>query len=141
MSSEWDWKRVDNVPRHLFASLERTALPDAPGVYAFYRDGDRVYVGKATRQTVQDRVWKCHRGRGKSMGNSALRRNVAEMLGIASARAIKTGAHAISDDEVQRVNSWLDACELACVALDSAASATAVEDALKAEFMPPLTKQ
>lgn len=141
MSSKWDWKRVDDLPRHPFASLERAALPDAPGVYAFYRDGKRMYVGKATRQTVRDRVWKCHRGRGKSMGNSAFRRNVAEMLGIASARAIKKGAHAISDDEVQRVNGWLDACELACVALSSAASATAVEDALKAEFMPPLTKQ
>jgi len=48
-----------------------------------------VYVGKA--KSLSSRLGKAHPGRGVSMTNSALRRNVAEHLGIAAANDIKTG--------------------------------------------------
>ena len=135
------WARVHELPRRPFSKLSRLDLPQTPGVYALYRHGKPVYVGKATRQSLRNRVWKSHRGRGKSMSNSALRRNVAESLGIASASAIKSGAHPIEDDELRRVNDWLDGCEIVWIALDTPEAATALEDALKAENLPPLTKQ
>jgi excinuclease UvrABC nuclease subunit len=136
-----NWTAVDALPRRPFDELLRGELPAAPGVYAFYRDGRAVYVGKATKQTLRDRVWKCHRGRGKSMGNSALRRNVAENLGIASSSAIKSGAHQITDEEVERVNAWVGQLEITWITAATPAAATRMEDALKIEARPHLTKQ
>ena len=55
------------------ATLTVGDLPVDPGVYALYRDGDRKYVGKA--DSLRDRVWKNHSGRGQLMTTSAMRRN------------------------------------------------------------------
>lgn len=69
---------MDSEPRRGFGGLCRDDVPQAPGVYALYRDGRRVYVGKAA--DLCDRVWGNHSRRGQSLGASALRRNVAEMI-------------------------------------------------------------
>lgn len=41
------WRRMSAQPGHDVAGLDITRLPSAPGVYAFYRDGKPVYVGRA----------------------------------------------------------------------------------------------
>ena len=61
------------------ATLTAGDLPVGPGVYALYGDGDRMYIGKA--DSLRDRVWKNHSGRGQLMTTSAMRRNIAEHLG------------------------------------------------------------
>jgi excinuclease UvrABC nuclease subunit len=38
------------------ATLEKAEIPEKPGVYAHYRDGVRMYVGKA--DCLQNRIWK-----------------------------------------------------------------------------------
>jgi len=62
------------------ASLRSSDIPESPGVCALYRDDSRMYVGKA--DCLRDRIWKNHSGRGAVMTGSAMRRNVAEHLGI-----------------------------------------------------------
>lgn len=120
-------------------TIQKADLPTIPGVYALYRDGAPMYVGKAT--SLQDRVWKNHSGRGLGMGSSAMRRNVAEHLGIAEAKDIKSGTHRITAEEAARVRAWLDDCEIAwCECLDIA-TAEELESEMKAEYRPPLTKR
>lgn len=124
-------------PRHPLTELGGGSLPALPGVYALWRDDAPVYVGKA--KSLVSRLGKAHRGRGVSMTNSALRRNVAEYLGIATANDIKTG-RPVTRAEADRVNAWLDGCLASWLTVDSEDAALRLEDAFKREWLPPLTK-
>ena len=121
------------------AALQVAAIPESPGVYALYRDGGHMYVGKA--DCLRDRVWKNHSGRGAVMTSSAMRRNIAEHLGIAAAADIKARRYHPTPDEVRAVRTWLDGCEIAWIECDTKAAAKAFEDDFKAEYRPPLTKR
>src|SRR5271165_5554937 len=105
------WARMHRRKRVGMAALTKAGIPTSPGVYALYREGRPMYVGKA--KCLQDRVCKNHSGRGRGMGTSAMRRNVAEHLGIAKAADIKERRHRITPDEARRVRDWLDGCEIA----------------------------
>jgi len=74
------------------------------------------------------------------MGDSALRRNVAERLRIAKANDIKKKLHRITDKEEGRVRDWLDGCEITWRECADHAAAEDLETAMKAEYKPPLTK-
>lgn len=93
-----------------------------------------MYVGKAG--CLRDRVWGNHSGRGASLTSSALRRNVAEHLGISTAKAIKKREHRPTPEEVARVREWVDGCEVTWHAIETKPAAVALETALKAEWMP-----
>jgi hypothetical protein len=120
------------------STLTKVDIPTSAGVYALYRRGQPIYVGKAT--SLQTRVWKNHSGRGRGMGTSVLRRNVAERLGIAAANDIKGGAYRPTAEETARVRRWLEGCEIAWRECESEASAKLIEAEMKAEYLPPLTK-
>jgi hypothetical protein len=124
--------------RRALASLRKEDISTSAGVYALYRRDKRMYVGKA--KCLQERVWKSHSGRGLAMSNSALRRNVAELLGIAEAKDIKEGRHRITPTEAKRVGDSLDGCEIAWRECTSEDAAKTLEIAMKAEYLPPLTK-
>jgi hypothetical protein len=125
-------------PRKRLAELRSSALPTSAGVYALWRGSEPMYIGKA--KSLSSRLGKAHRGRGVSMTNSALRRNVAEHLGIAAANDIKTG-RPVARPEADQVNAWLDDCEASWLVADDEAAALALEEAFKREWLPPLTKQ
>lgn len=130
---------MDAQARRTMSALRREDLPTDPGVYSVYRDGVRQYVGKAG--CLRDRVWKNHSARGASMTNSAMRRNVAEHLGIATAADIKARRHQTSVADAQRVRAWLESCEIAWQTCADESAAVALEAALKTEHRPPLTKR
>lgn len=121
------------------SSLEKEDIPLDPGVYALYRSGKPMYVGKA--KSLQGRIWKNHSGRGLGMGTSAMRRNVAEHLGIATANDIKKELYRVGAEEAGRVRAWLDRCEIAWRKCPTEAAAVKLEKAMKAEYLPPLTKR
>lgn len=121
------------------ATLRAADIPESAGVYALYRAGKRIYVGKA--DCLRDRVWKSHSGRGAVMTKSALRRNVAEFLGIATAADIKTRRYQPSPEEVAVVREWLDGCDVAWVECETKRAAKTLEDDMKDECKPPLTKR
>lgn len=75
------------------------------------------------------------------MGTSAMRRNVAEHLGIATANEIKEGRYRVSAEEAGRVRAWLDRCEIAWRECATEAAAVALETAIKKEHLPALTKR
>jgi hypothetical protein len=119
--------------------LRKDVIPMSAGVYALYRGDKPQYIGKA--KCLQSRVWKNHGGRGLGMETSAMRRNVAERLGIAEAKDIKAGRHRITAKEAARVRAWLDGCEMTWRECSDEAAAKALETAMKREYLPPLTKR
>jgi excinuclease UvrABC nuclease subunit len=130
---------MDARLRRGLETLTRGDVPTSSGVYALYRDGEAQYVGKAS--SLLTRFWGKHMGRGVSMTGSALRRNVAELLGIASAGDIKARRYLPTADDAARVVAWIRACEVAWVETPTPAEALDLEDAMKAEKLPPLTKR
>jgi len=108
-------------------------------VYAWYREGDAVYVGKA--DSLQNRLWKNHLGRGRVLTGSAFRRNVAEELGISTAGSIKSRDYQLDAAELASVRSYIMECEVAWLATDTPAAARDVETRIKREWTPPLTRR
>lgn len=133
------WTRMDRQPRCSMSELTASQIPLAAGVYALYREGQRIYVGKA--KSLRQRVWRNHSGRGRSMGTSAMRRNVAQHLGFGVANDIKLGLVRLTAQQAATVRAWLDDCNIAWIQCENEAVALLLEARLKDEFMPPLTKQ
>lgn len=133
------WADMDAAPRADPRTLTAAHVPDAPGVYAWYRDGQRMYVGKA--DVLRKRVRGDHLGESKAVSNSAFRRNVAEHLGFGRAADIKKRAVALTDDQLAAMRTWILGCEVAWLTCASKADAIDLETQLKAEHKPPLTKR
>jgi excinuclease UvrABC nuclease subunit len=130
------WALMDKANRAPAGELQRSDIPTSPGVYALYRGGERMYVGKAT--SLQARVGGQHGGKGASMTNSALRRNVCQLLGIASAADIKARRYLTTRADADRVTEWLSGCTFAWIECATPADALALETRMRAEFKPPL---
>jgi hypothetical protein len=133
------WDRMDAQPRRLASELRRSDVPLAAGVYAWYRDGQPVYVGKADE--LRGRAWSNHMGQSSSMGTSAFRRNVAEYLGYGAPADIKAKRIRLTAEQLADVRAWIVACHVAWIESPDAAAAKRLEAAMKTEWMPPLTKQ
>lgn len=129
---------MDRAPRRSFSTLTKDAVPVEPGVYALYCDGKRAYVGKA--DLLRSRVWRSHAGKGASMTGSAMRRNVAEYLGIATSADIKARRYHTTIADAAKVSGWLGQCEIAWLLCATPLEAKELEAALKHEHMPWLTK-
>jgi hypothetical protein len=136
------WTVMQRQPRIAMAVLKAADIPDdSPGMYALYRDGQPVYVGVAEKQSLRGRLWGSHRGRGVSMTGSALRRNVAAHLGIASATAIKKSEYKPTPEDARRVVEWIDGCEVTWIACATPKEAADLERDMKREFRPHLTQR
>lgn len=118
--------------------LSRFEVPEQPGVYAWYRNGSRVYVGKAG--CLKARIGGDHLGKGLCVTGSALRRNVAEHLGIAKAADLKARRRTLDPREAKAIRQWIEDCEVTWIICSSETSACDLEGKLKQEFRPPLTK-
>lgn len=132
------WAKMHAQPRHSAAQLQKGDIPPNPGVYAWYRDGEAIYVGKAA--SLRKRLWNNHLGRGAVMTGSAFRRNVAQQLGFGTANAIKTSAYVPTPEQVQAVRDFIGSCEVAWRTTDTAKAALDLESDMKREWMPPLTR-
>jgi hypothetical protein len=130
---------MDAQPRIAASGLSRNDIPVSPGVYAWYRENDAVYVGSA--KELRDRAWGRHMGEGVSMGTSAFRRNVAEHLGFGSSADIKKKRVRLVPDQLAQTRSWILRCSLSWIECRSAAEAIDLEIAIKNEWLPPLTKR
>jgi GIY-YIG catalytic domain-containing protein len=132
------WTIMDGMMRLPAASLTRDGIPNDPGVYAWYRSGQRVYVGKA--DSLRERIWGNHLGQRRNLGDSAFRRNVAEQLGHGTSAALKSGSVELTDEQLETLRAWILSCDVAWRTCATGEDALALEAALKAEFQPPLTK-
>lgn len=133
---------MNERPRHAASALSKGDIPQAPGVYAWYRDGAAVYAGRAVgADGLQGRIWSNHLGTRPDLSRSSFRRNVCEHLGIASTERTRIRPTVMAPADVQPVNEWIRACEVAWVACESDDEAKRLEKALLAEWLPPLSKR
>jgi hypothetical protein len=129
---------MDAAPRRHASAVTREFIPIEPGVYAWYRDGERIYVGKA--DSLRARVFGSHLSASRSLTGSAFRRNVAEHLGIASSGRIKSRTVVLAEEQLAAVSAWIMSCKVAWLTCATKDEAVELETRLKAEFKPPLTK-
>ena len=78
------WQRMLQQPRLSASTITRADIPTSPGVYAWFRDGEPVYVGRAkAKGGLRKRLAGNHLKVGPDLSKSAFRRNVCESIGVA----------------------------------------------------------
>ena len=136
------WARMDSQAGYPVRGFDPSLVPSQPGVYAFYRDGKPIYVGRAIASGgLQRRLKAQHLKTGNDLSWSAFRRNVAEHLGIASSTVTKQRPPQLTEDQVAPVNDWVAGCEIRWIACATEDEAAQLEVDLKNERKPPLTKR
>ena len=137
------WTTMDTqVRRRATAVTGPRMVPNTPGVYAWYREGVAVYVGRAIgRNGLQGRVWKDHLRTGSNLSRSSFRRNVCNHLGIASTARTRIRPTVMTPAEVAPVNTWVSECEVSWIECKSDREASDLEARMKAEWKPPLTQR
>lgn len=143
MSTGTLWTDMNCRLRRSATSIaEARAVPSGPGVYAWYRGGEAVYVGRAIGQDgLRGRVWKDHLRTGNDLSRSSFRRNVCEHLSIAPTSRTTIRPTVMTTTEIAPVNAWIQGCDVAWIECRTDEEATNLESRMKAEWKPPLTKR
>jgi hypothetical protein len=121
--------------------LHPGAIPREPGIYAWFRDGQPVYSGKATGSGGLAGRLAYHLATGVDLSRSSFRRNVAEQFVGLPTAFTRLRPPRVTLEQAAAVTSWLAACELTWQIHPSAALAVAAETALHREWLPPLSKR
>jgi hypothetical protein len=133
---------MDRQLRRAARDLSRREVPTSPGVYAWYRDGEAVYAGRAVgADGLRERVWSTHLKRGTDLSRSSFRRNVCELLGVAPTATTRIRPSVMTVEDVEPVNRWIRECAVTWIECTSVADATRLEKELLAEWMPPLSRR
>lgn len=132
------WERARAAERRPVASLSRGDIPDSPGVYVWFRDGEPVYVGEA-KGSLRQRL-SAHLSKSADLSRSTLRRSVAlAELGIPRSAAA-TRPTVITAEQAAVVTTWLSECEVAWLVCDDGADAHQLEAELRSQHLPPLNR-
>lgn len=135
------WTRILGLPRVLVPEIEVRAVPDRPGVYAWFRFSEPIYAGKASGGGgLRERVGK-HLGVGLDLSRSSLRRNVAEhVLGVPTSVS-RQRPSVMTSEQVSVINEWIRELEVTWLVFPNPGEAVAFERELLLEWMPPLSKR
>lgn len=134
------WSMLLARPRTRSAALARFAVPTTPGVYAWFHQGEPVYVGMTgARRGLRSRL-ATHRGAGRDLSRSSLRRNVAaHLLGIPTAVS-RQRPSVLREGDVAVVTRWIRELDVAWLEQPDRAAAAALERALLSEWRPRLNR-
>ena len=129
--SSHDWvPELKRQPLLSVRRLQKSDLPDAHGVYAWYRAGRLFYVGEAPTQTLRGRIWKNHI-RGNAYG-STVRNKVAQAIGCQP-----VGKRKYSHSDEERISETLYRCHLRVLPV-LRGKTKEVQDALIEALDPPM---
>jgi hypothetical protein len=132
------WELFDRARWVPAAGLDPKTIPENPGVYAWRRAGEVVYLGVA-KTSLRQRL-RAHLATVPDLSRSTLRASVAvQELGVDRATARARPA-VISVEQAEVVNAWLRGCDVAWVAQGSADSAVTLEGRLLRQRKPPLNR-
>lgn len=130
-----EWQRLLSAPRHANAALPRAAIPEEPGVYAWFQDDECVYVGKASN--LRDRLG-AHRRTSLDLSRSTLRASVAvQELGVTRSHA-RSRPSLMTPAQIEAVNSWFQRASVAWLCCQTVGAAETLETRLRMAWMPPL---
>ena len=136
------WVRMDGARRRGARTLAESAIPTRVGVYAWYHDGEPVYVGRAIGATgLRRRIGHEHLGTTSDLSRSAFRRNICDFLQIADTSVTRARPPRLSAREIEPVNQWIRASEVAWLECKTEAEAKELEAALLEEWKPPLNRR
>ncbi len=129
------WRVLLAGRKHAVRTLAHSDIPAKPGVYAWFRDGYCVYVGKAS--DLRSRL-RAHLATSLDLSRSTLRSWVAvRELGL-DREYTRRRPTVMTAAQVAVVNDWLRACELTWVVTPTKEDAASLERALLGEFRPPI---
>lgn len=132
-----DWQVLLGRPRHPSIRLARGDIPTVPGVYAWFKHGSCVYVGKAT--DLRSRLSR-HRSTSLDLSRSTLRASVAVAeVGVTRHHA-RSRPSVMTPEEIAVVTAWFNSAEVAWVECRTPAEASALEDRLRSGWLPPLNR-
>lgn len=136
------WEFLNSRPRRRASLLQRKDVPASPGVYAFYKDGTAVYVGRALAQRgLRGRLLGDHLSTSPDLSRSTLRRSVAAEQGVATRAEAAARPTLLTQEQAALVDDWLSACEVTWVECATAGEAAELEEALRVEWMPRLNNR
>ncbi len=136
------WMRMNAQPRCPVMQLSRHDVPATPGVYAWFRDGEPIYSGRAGGKAgLRGRIWGNHLREGADLSRSSFRRNVCDHLGIEPTARTRLRPTVMTPERVAPVNLWIRECEVAWIEFATAAEAIDFEKLLHAEWLPPLSRR
>lgn len=122
-------------PRHANTALRRREIPAEPGVYAWFKNAECIYIGVAT--SLRNRLGT-HRRQTADLSRSTLRASVAVMLfGVTRARA-RSRPSVMTPDEIAAVNAWFTDTKVAWIESATADDARVLERSLLENRLPPL---
>ena len=137
MTDETGWDQLEGAPRRRAGDLQLADVPHDPGVYAWFRDGQCVYVGKASNLR---RRLSAHLRTSPDLSRSTLRASVAAReLNVTRATA-RARPPVITGDQAAVINRWLHECDIAWVTCTSPRAADELERLLRRERMPELNR-
>lgn len=113
-------------------------VPAEPGVYVWFREGQPLYVGKALGTNGLRGRLRSHFDQGTDFSRSTLRASIAAAeLGIPRS-VVRQRPSVMTPEQTAVANEWLAGCEVGWLVCGSAREAHDLEDALRAEWLPPL---
>lgn len=131
-----DWARLLAAPRIRARDLRRPAIPNEPGVYAWFRDAECVYVGLAGT-SLRDRLAK-HLAVATDLSRSTLRATVAVRELSVTRKVARSRPPVLTEAQVAVVNAWLAVCDVSWMTRPTKEEATELERELRTARLPRL---
>lgn len=130
-----NWGQILSAPRRSAETIPLSSIPAAPGVYAWFKDDDCVYVGKAS--DLRSRL-RTHLATSLDLSRSTLRSWVAvRELGLPR-EFTRQRPSVMRAEQVAVVNRWLRSCDVGWVVTQTKDQAVSLESQLLASWRPPI---
>lgn len=129
------WTDLHAAPRTRSSILSKADIPAEPGLYAWFRGEECVYLGIAG--DLRARL-TTHRGTSHDLSRSTFRSWVAvHVLGLDRA-ATRQRPSVVTDEQARVLNDWIAACDIAWLVQPTREDAAVLETALLLERKPLL---
>lgn len=130
-----EWQDIISRRRRLAGTVQRADVPSQPGVYAWFRGGECVYLGKAS--DLRSRL-ASHLASSLDLSRSTLRSWIAvRELGL-TREYTRRRPTVMTGEQVAVVNEWINTCELAWTTTGTKEEAAALESRLLRRWRPPI---
>lgn len=135
MSTSSEWAALLSATRFVTGTLSRGEIPRSPGVYAWFHDGECVYVGKASN--LRSRIGT-HLSTSLDLSRSTLRASVAvKMLGVTRKHA-RSRPTVMTPEQIAVVTAWFATARVSWLECETRDEAHVLEGRLRKSWMPGL---
>ncbi len=134
------WAELLAADRHDPETLrtDPSLITTMPGVYAWFRDGEPIYAGRAaSKGGLRHRLGQ-HLGVNLDLSHSTFRAWVAVHELHLPRKTVRARPPQLTAAQVEAVNDWVDGCEVGWVQQPSVAAAKRFEHGLLYAWAPPL---